>query len=170
MTYDQEKLKKARDQAALKIKKKLKERKSTAFITIGDPMLYSTYIYILKRLKNTDSDFKINTIPGISSISASTAQYNLPLAKNDENIAILTEVKNEAKYEQIFQMFDNVVIMKLCKNLERVNKLLKKMKLKENVFLISRCGQGEEFYTDNLDEIEPEDVDYLSLIITKKVK
>lgn len=168
MTYDQEKLKLARKEAALSIKEKLKEGNNAAFITIGDPLLYSTYIYILKRLKNTDFYFKINTVPGISSIGAATAKYNLPLAKNDENIAILTEVKDKAKLKQIFRMFDNVVIMKLSKNFEKVKQLLNQMELKDNSFIINKCGHEEEFFTEDLDSINANDINYLSLMMTKK--
>ena len=46
MTYNQNELDQAHSVAVLKIKKKLKEGKDLAFITLGDPLFYSTYIYI----------------------------------------------------------------------------------------------------------------------------
>lgn len=168
MTYNQDDLNHARNIAALKIRKRLNEGNDLAFITIGDPLFYSTYIYILARLKKSIPDIRVETIPGITSISACTATYNLPLAENNENIAILSEVKDENKLEQIFKMFNNTVVMKLSRNYQRIYKVLDKMGLKEKAIVMGKCGLKGEFYTEDLDSLEADEIEYLSLLISKQ--
>ena len=45
------------------IEEKLDEGKNLVFLTLGDPMLYSTYMYIFRALKRTE--YTVETIPGI---------------------------------------------------------------------------------------------------------
>ena len=40
--------------------------KDVGFVTLGDPMIYSTYVYIMERIRE---DVEVETIPGISSFS-----------------------------------------------------------------------------------------------------
>ncbi|MFW6269183.1 MAG: precorrin-2 C(20)-methyltransferase [Bacillota bacterium] len=167
MIYSKNDLNYARDVAALKIRKKLAKGKDLAFITIGDPLLYSTYIYILTRLNNGEFDFSIQTIPGITSFSACMASCNLPLAKNNENIAILPDVKDEEMLENTLKNFSNTIIMKLSKNFDKVYKILNRLQLKENTIMASRCGHKEEAYVEDIDNLSDKDIDYLSLFITK---
>lgn len=57
------------------------------FLTLGDPMTYSTYIYLLNQLKQTE--IELETVPGISSFTASASRLNLPLAIKGESIYIV---------------------------------------------------------------------------------
>ncbi len=75
MTYSKEDLKTKWEENVKKIKELLDEGKDVAFITIGDPMIYSTYIYILKGIE----DYEVETIPGITSYSAAASRLNRSL-------------------------------------------------------------------------------------------
>ena len=44
----------------------VKSGKDVGFITLGDPMIYSTYVYVMERIME---DIEVETIPGISSFS-----------------------------------------------------------------------------------------------------
>lgn len=50
----------------------------TAFITIGDPGIYSTFFYIRERLLAERPGLFIEIVPGISSINASAALTGFP--------------------------------------------------------------------------------------------
>lgn len=166
MTYKEDDLNQAWDKAAIKISKELKKGKDLAFITIGDPLLYSTYIYILNSLNKLIVNLRVETVPGITSINACTASCNLPLAENDENIAILSKAA-ENQLEDIFNIFDNVVVMKLSRNYQQVYELLKRMELKENAVIISRCGLEREIHIKDLDSLKVDEIEYLSLLVSK---
>ena len=42
----------------------LDEGKSVVFLTLGDPMFYSTYMYVYRLIENTGHE--IETIPGVT--------------------------------------------------------------------------------------------------------
>lgn len=168
MTYQEQELSKARDMAVSKIMGQLDRGKNLAFITIGDPSLYSTYIYIIDRIQKSITDIGIETIPGITSISACAAACNLPLAVEDENLAVISEVEDEDSLKEVLKRFDNIVIMKLSRNFKTVYSILDKLHLKEKSIVISRCGQSNEKVVDNIDQLDADQLDYLSLLIIKK--
>ena len=58
------------------ISNELDAGKNCVFVTLGDPMLYSTYSYVLEYL---DESHKVETIPGIYSFSAISSLLSLPL-------------------------------------------------------------------------------------------
>lgn len=168
MAKDQKKLEESRLKAAEKINEKLTEDKEAAFITLGDPFLYSTYTYIMKKIKSWQPRVKIITIPGISSIAACTSAQNLPLAEGKENIAIVSNLADEAQLEKIFSLFDTVVILKLSRNFAKVYPVLEKLDLKDKVLIGSRCGLEDEKYTKDIEEFKDEEIDYLTLMIVKR--
>ncbi|GAB6100474.1 precorrin-2 C(20)-methyltransferase [Halanaerocella petrolearia] len=167
MTRDQDKLKAAWEEASQEIVNLLQQGKDVAFITLGDPLLYSTYIYILKKIKTKYPKIDLRTIPGITSVNAASSRLNLPLTEGDEKIAIVPATSNLEELEDILSKFSNVVLMKVSKNYDALVDLLTELDLKDNATFISRCGQEIEFITSDLDSLVGEKIDYLSMIIVK---
>ncbi|MBC8932733.1 precorrin-2 C(20)-methyltransferase, partial [Escherichia coli] len=56
------------------------------FITLGDPMVYSTYSYLLELLKG---DIETVTLAGISSFSNIASKIELPLVMDEESFAVI---------------------------------------------------------------------------------
>ena len=74
MTKDPELLEKYHDEGAVLIKKELDKGKNVAFLTLGDPTVYSTYIYVHKRIK--EMGYPTEIVSGITSFCAvSQAEY-----------------------------------------------------------------------------------------------
>ncbi len=86
----------------------LSKGQNVAFLTLGDPMLYSTYCYILDYLPN---EFSHKTVPGIYSFSAISSLLSQPLAKGDDKLAIISSFDEAAK--NIIQAAEAVVCMKI---------------------------------------------------------
>lgn len=168
MSKSRKELEQSRTAAARKIYQLLKKDKKIAFVTIGDPLLYSTYSYMLKKIKEWDSLIEIETIPGINSIAAVTSRYNLPLAEEKENTAILSNIKSEDHLEKVFNLFETVVILKLSRNYETAYRVLEKLALKKNVLIASKCGFEDEFYTENIEVFKNKKIEYLTLMIVKR--
>ena len=61
------------------ISEKLDEGKNIVFLTLGDPMLYSTYMYIFHALEN--SDYEVETIPGIPAFLGIASHIGLPVTE-----------------------------------------------------------------------------------------
>lgn len=153
-----------------KIKSDLKNDLEAAFITIGDPMLYSTYINILNNLNNKFPEIKIETIPGITSINAASARYNIPLAQKNEKLMVLPEIPDISCLENIIEEFDNIVVLKISKNYNKLIKMLTNFGLKDEFVFISKCGYSEEFITNDIKTLKNKEIEYLSLVICKQGK
>lgn len=168
MTHDQERLDKFWNEAVDEIQAKLKTGHKVAFITLGDPLLYSTYIYVLERLKNRSLAVEIETVPGVNSFSACAAAMNQPLAEKNETLSIIPATYDYDNLDEILATFDNTVLMKVARNFDEVVAKLEKLDMKENSFYASKCGRSEELLTEDLDDLVGDELDYLSLIIAKQ--
>lgn len=164
MTADQQILAKAWQDGAQTLLAELKRGKSVAFITLGDPSLYSTYSYLLNILQAELPQECIVTVPGITAMSAAAARINLPLATGDEPLLILPSTEDVGE----FLHFPNLVLMKVSRRLPEILTLLAERKRK--AVLLTRLGQaGEKICW----EPKPQDftaakIDYLSLLLVKK--
>lgn len=78
MIEDQQELEKYWNSAAELIANYLDSGRDVAFITLGDPSIFSTYSYTQKKLANR---YEIETIPGITSFTACAAAKNEPLVE-----------------------------------------------------------------------------------------
>ncbi|AFK87637.1 MULTISPECIES: precorrin-2 C(20)-methyltransferase [Thermoanaerobacterium] len=161
MIYTKENLKAKWDENIKKIKRFLDEGKNVAFITIGDPMIYSTYVYILNGIEGYEAE----TIPGISSFSAAASRLNIPIATGDEAFAVIPS-GDILEISKALDMFDNVVLMKISRRFDEIVKILKEKNFKG--YLVIKCGHDDEQISLNLDEYIGKKIDYMSLIIAKK--
>lgn len=162
MVHSKEQLERKWDENVKKIKKMLDEGNNVAFITIGDPMVYSTYIYVLKRMK----DYDVETIPGITSFNAAAARLNVPIAEGKESFAVIPSGDLD-DISNALDMYNNVILMKVSRKYDDIVGLLNKKNFKG--MLVIRCGHEDEEVIYNLDKHKNKKINYLSLIIAKKV-
>lgn len=130
-----------------------------AFLTLGDPMTYSTYVYLLDELRG--KDMELETIPGISSFAAAASRLNQPLSVKDEALYICDGELDE----EILDRFGTVCILKVNRDKEKTIDTLEK-----NGFdykFIKRVTQEDEAILLGREEILEED-DYMSLIIGRR--
>ena len=168
MTRNKKVLKAYWKKAARRIAEEVAKGKQGAFITLGDPFIYSTYIYLLKMLRQDFPDIEVETIPGINAFNAAAARAQIPLAQGDERMAILPVRKDLRGLREAFEAFDTVVLMKVGSKLDKVMALLEELDLLKHSVLVSRIGYpGEKVIHDlsSLEKIEKEG--YLSVIIVK---
>lgn len=140
------------------IEGKLKEGKDVAFLTIGDPFVYSTYIYLLKYIKA--KGYETETVPGITSFCACASIAGVPLVIGDEGLLIIPGDKvdtiNEEKY---------VVVMKVYKKEEDILNTLEQKGFK--YVYIKKAGRaGQEVLKDRESIIKNRE--YMSLIIANR--
>jgi precorrin-2/cobalt-factor-2 C20-methyltransferase len=168
MTNDKKVLKDSWQKAARIIAKKTKEKKETAFVTLGDPLIFSTYIYLLKILSQDFPDLDLETIPGISSFGAAASRLGLPLVEGNQKLAILPLAKDLKGLRETLNKFDTTVLMKVASKLDKVIGLLKEMKLIKNSVLITHAGHSNERIIRDLSSIKDKKLGYLSVIIVKR--
>ncbi|HWR38184.1 MAG TPA: precorrin-2 C(20)-methyltransferase [Patescibacteria group bacterium] len=146
----------------------LNKGKKVVFLTLGDPMLYSTYMYVYRLLE--DSGHEIITVPGINAFCAIGSRLGIPLAEGNDVLCIVPATIDEEKLNQAMAVADSLVLMKVYKNFEQVVDKLQQFEMKDNAVMVSKCGlEGEEIIRD-FDVVGPSSVNYLSTILTKRTK
>jgi len=123
MVKDKNSLKEYWKKNTLEISDMVRTGKKTLYLTVGDPSLYSTWIYIHRELKNNHKDIEVEIIPGITSIFAFAAESKISLVEGDEHLSVvpacydLDKVKNTVKSSDTIvflkdgRYFDNVIDM-----------------------------------------------------------
>lgn len=166
MVFDRNFLTEAWEQNKTVILDLLREGKNVAFLTLGDPMLYSTYIYIYRLLEG--NGITIETIPGITSFCAAASRLNFPLAEGNDILSIVPATLEEDKISRALSYSDNLVLMKVYKNYGQMVSQLRKHGLDSEAVMVSRCGFEDEEITYSLEGREDKMPNYLSTILAKR--
>lgn len=138
-----------------------------AFITIGDPGIYSTFFYLYDRLLERKPDLVIEIVPGISSINAAAARAGLYLGLGNERIAILPANYLDS-LEETLEKFDTVVLMKVSKVFNTVRDMLNRMNRAAQATYVVRAGMGDERVYRDIGQVNEEEANYFSLMIVRK--
>ncbi len=146
---------------------KLDEGKNLVFLTLGDPMLYSTYMYIFRALEGTE--YEAENIPGIPAFVGIANAMGIPLAEWEETVVVLPATASKEKIDRVLAVADNAVIMKVYKNWAYIQEMLRKHHLIQNAVMVSRAGLPDECVQKDLDKL-PADYqpNYLSTILAKR--
>lgn len=139
-----------------------------AYITLGDPTLYSTFFYLLDRLLSIFRDLNLEIIPGISSINASACRAKISLGLADDKITVIPATYSIDELEEIIKKFDTIILMKVYRVFDKIVELIKKMDLLGNAVYVKRAGMEEEKIFKDITKITKDDLDYFSLIIITK--
>ena len=160
MTKDSQRLEESHQLGASQIAEKLREGKSVAFLTLGDPTVYATYLYVHKRI--LDMGFEAEIVSGITSFCAVAARLNIGLVEKEEPLHVIPA---SYQIEEALKLPGTKVLMKAGKKIGQVREEL--LRRGETVVMIENCGmEGEQIYR-SAQEI-PDDAGYYSLIIAKE--
>ena len=162
MIKDVEARKVFRKNNAAKISEELKKGKNVAFLTIGDPMTYSTYTYVLEHISD---DVEVETIAGITSFNSIAARLNIPLMVGDEDLKIVSVSRKTDVHKEI-ENNQNLVLMKISRDFEKIKKAIIETGNKENIVIVSNCGKENEEIITDIENVES--VHYFSTLILKK--
>jgi precorrin-2/cobalt-factor-2 C20-methyltransferase len=146
----------------------LKKGEDCAFVNLGDPLLYGTFVHILETLRKSHPEVEVEIIPGISSISAAAARAVVPLASNDERIAIISGNREDRVIRETIENFDTVVFMKMNTVFDKLLAILEELNLTKKCVYVRRCTTQEEEIIRDISRLKGEKVDYFSLLILRK--
>lgn len=165
MNYNTKKLQNTWKAIANEIEKDVLEDKKVGFVTIGDPMVYSTYIYLLKLLKDK---VKIITIPGITSFLDIAANNNFPLVEGNDSLVIIPATIGIDKLKRYIINENSIVIMKVYKNYDEIINLLIDEQLERYAIAVSNSSKNEEVIYKNISDMKKEDISYFTTILINK--
>lgn len=167
MTKDAAVLEAAWQANAQAVLQALDQGRDCAFITLGDPMTYSTFLYLWRTMRAMKPDVRVEIVPGVSSVQASAAAAGIGLVESGENLAILSGVDDTGRLRKALEACDSAVILKAYRSYPRLLELLRSMELAEKSVLVSRCGLDGQSIQHGLTECDGHPP-YFSLILVKK--
>ncbi len=147
---------------------KLKQGKSCAFVTIGDPLLFSTYTYVLRKITAKLKKLTVETVPGITSFQAVAASQNKAMVEDKQILAVVPAWTSEVVTDQILEAADTAVFLKTYQHKDAILESLKRNNMDADIVYAERMGLSEQMITDDISEIQARDNEYLSLMIARK--
>ncbi len=167
MSRNEGTLQAAWEENARLVLKELELGHDAAFLTLGDPLLYSTFAYLLRTLRTLAPDQAVTVVPGITSFQAVAAATQTVLAESAQNLLILPGIREAKDLRKSLEGADNAVILKAYTNFSAIREELRTFPNPTHCVFASRMGMKEQFITRSLDEA-PDNPTYLSLMLLTK--
>lgn len=174
MTKDREILEKTWEKNSEIISQIVQSGKKAVYITIGDPYLYSTWIYIQREISKKHPEIKIQVVPGIVSMFTFASKVGVSLAEGAEKVAIIPSCYDLSTVKEIAKNSESMVFLKDGRYFDQVVELLREAGFpKESIFAI-----GQDLGTDNeiikkltLGEVNEDTMTskYFSILVVKRV-
>jgi precorrin-2/cobalt-factor-2 C20-methyltransferase len=160
MTKDRAKLEQYWKKARAEVLAKGNGCENAAFITLGDPSMYSTFYRFLEIFNDLVEEVEV--IPGVTSFSACTSIAQVPLVEGTEIVSIIPDV-NAKNAMRVIESSDSLIFLK-PKGLDKIENILGN----ETAILCVKVGfEDQELLSGKVSEIE-EPTHYLSTLIVKK--
>ena len=162
MTKDPAVLEANHEKAAGDVEAYLRQGKNVVFLTLGDPTVYSTYLYVHKRILARGYEAEI--VSGITSFCAVAARLNMGLVERDEPLHVIPATYQADGMEQVLKLPGTKVLMKTGRKMAQVRESIQKSG--QQAVMIENCGMPGERIFEGAENI-PEKSGYYSLIIVK---
>jgi len=156
----------AAEENARRVVKALAGGREAAFLTLGDPLTYSTFVYLLSALQRNHPEVEVEVVPGVTSYSAAAALAAVPLAHGEESLLILSGAQGAARLREQAHLAENIVILKVYRQFEAIKAAAEELGLDREAVLVSQAGlDGQRVVTRLADQKGTPP--YLSLVIAK---
>ena len=140
MTTDKAELSRSWRESAEMIAALLQTGTDVCFLTLGDALVYSTYIYLLRELTAILPDLHVVTVPGITSFSAVAALTHFPLGEGKDPITVVPTADDLSAVRQAIQTGGTVVLMKIGKRLGDILDILEETGVIGDAVFVQRAG------------------------------
>jgi len=148
--------------------------KNVVYITVGDPYLYSTWIYMHRDLKEKYPDMDISVVPGIVSIFSFASKVGVSVAEGAEKVAIIPSCYDLSSVKEIARYSESMIFLKDGRYFDQVIEVLKESGFPDNsLFAIGQDlgTENEIIRTMTLGEVNDDTLTtkYFSILVVKRV-
>ncbi|HJJ22865.1 MAG TPA: precorrin-2 C(20)-methyltransferase [Nitrosopumilus sp.] len=174
MTKDKDILEASWKRNAIIMAETVLKGKNVVYITIGDPYLYSTWIYMHRDLKEKYPDMDISVVPGIVSIFSFASKVGISVAEGAEKVAIIPSCYDLSSVKEIAKHAESMIFLKDGRYFDQVIKVLKESGFPDNsLFAIGQDlgTENEIIRTMTLGEVNDSSLTtkYFSILVVKRV-
>lgn len=148
-------------QAAERLAAHLRAGRSVALLAEGDPLFYSSFMHMHKRLVG---EFSVEIIPGVTSPSASVAAVGLPWVEADETTTILPGTLPRDELVRRLRDADAVAIMKLGRTFATVREALEIAGVADRAWYVERASTDRQRVIPVRD-VDASSVPYFSMVV-----
>lgn len=160
MTKEQQQLDRFHAAGIEQIVQILEEGKDIAFLTLGDPTVYSTYMYLHKGIR--EMGYNAEIVNGITSFCAAAARLNISLVEKAEQLHIIPA---NYQIENAMELQGTKIFMKAGSSMPYLKENL--VERDGNIYMVENCGTTEEKLYVGADHMS-EKAGYYSLVIWKE--
>lgn len=150
MIENKDELEKIWTSASEMIAQYLNSGRDVAFITLGDPSVFSTYAYVQKRLID---EYEIETVPGITSFTACAAARNRALVEQNQILSIVPKIDD--RLENVLEYSDSIVLMKASRNTAELEKTIEKKERQKEIYSVQNCTRENEKIIEGFSNEKP---------------
>jgi precorrin-2/cobalt-factor-2 C20-methyltransferase len=168
MTRDADVLQPHWDKTVGTIWEHLAAGKDVAFVTEGDPNLYSTWIHMARNMQDKHPEVEILSVPGISSINGAAARLGIFLADGDEQLAIVPATDDRDAMKKALETHDAVVFLKVAKVIDLMIDVLGELDLLDKASVVTKVTSAEEQVWLSVSELKGVELNYLTLMVVRK--
>ncbi len=149
------------EQAATRLVSHLAAGRDVVLLAEGDPLFYSSYMHMHKRI---DGRFSTEIVPGVTSVSAASAALAMPLVEGNDVLTVLPGTLGRKQLAERLKTTDAAAIMKLSRSYAEVAQALKDAGRLDQAHYVERAsGAGQ--LTQPAGEVDPAGVPYMSIVI-----
>ncbi len=149
------------DESAERLGKHLDAGRSVVVLAEGDPLFYSSYMYLHDRLADR---YRCEIVPGVTSISGAATAMATPLARHDDVLTVLPGTLPEGELVRRLCDTDAVAVMKLGRTFAAVRSALQRAGRLDEAWYIERATTGRERVVP-VAGVDPATVPYFSMIV-----
>jgi precorrin-2 C20-methyltransferase/precorrin-3B C17-methyltransferase len=150
------------EQAAARLMAHLAARRDVALLAEGDPLFYSSYMHMHKRISGR---FRTEIVPGITSVSAASAALAMPLTEGDDVLTILPGTLGREELAQRLAGPGAAAIMKISRSFADVQAALKESGRLTQAYYVERASGGAAQVIEPAGDVDPVAVPYMSIVI-----
>ena len=149
------------DAAAARLAAHLEAGRDVVVLAEGDPLFYSSYMYLHDRLADR---FRAEIVPGVTSVSAASAAAATPLVRHEDVLTVLPGTLPTAELARRLADSDGAVIMKLGRTFPAVVEALRVSGRLDEARYVERASTGAEMVR-TVSDVDPGSVPYFSLVL-----
>jgi precorrin-2 C20-methyltransferase / precorrin-3B C17-methyltransferase len=150
------------EQAAARLMAHLAQGRDVVLLAEGDPLFYSSYMHMHKRIGGR---FRTEVVPGITSVSAASAALAMPLVEGDDVLTVLPGTLGREELARRLSGTGAAAIMKISRSYAGVREALKESGRLSQAYYVERASGGAEQLIEPAGDVDPAAVPYMSIIV-----
>ncbi len=154
----------AYDVATGAISDHLNAGQNVAYLCIGDPLFYGSFMYLAARL---GEEHTLEIVPGITSLSACAARTHIPLGGRNDILSVIPAILDEDALKVALAGADMAVIIKVGRHFEKLRNVIGALGLIDKAVIVEGAT-GEDEHVTPLEDITPGEQPYFSTILLRR--